>query len=816
MVAMQNFPGMGAGTPQMPSGDPALPSALIGAYAAQQVADMLTQAQSTSILTGQVQQIMGDTLSKTVKTLMDAAMEEIQKASTNQPTVRAVASRALANHPAMKATPNQTVPASGPSLPSDNQPSHPQPSGGVPEGGAPRSTHTPTLKESYTEGYQGMQHATMGSVTKQAAGQVSRYIQTHGSHWLTDDATGDLVRYDNTGAEVDRMARGSDRFNGSEGNSARRGAFLTSTLARAASGEGIAGSLGRIGAMATRFAGPIGIGVAGVQMAGHFLESQNQKAATYRQSFGQQGTGMFAASDRLGEFVAGLGGFGSIGGDRARDEYEQASALGLRGDQRDNARDFSRDMYMKFGMDTAQSMQIVQQSIETGNASLDDFAKAIGEVSKSAVDAGRSSQQAVQDFVAAQKLIGTQVTSGSASTAIASNLSRITTGMSQDTAQALGGAQGLAQSMLGSPQSINMLAGIQGINPMAAQYAMQAGGATATNMGNQLVAGGAEAVIAHVAATIGMTASDMKQQARSRATRAPSGAMIMSDEDENQLLLQWGRGQTGAGTLLNVIATTMATIGRVTVASSEVRHVFFQMLLGTFGRGIDQKGYSTQDAISGHKIGAGLSDSVTAAAGVRQGQQISYRAADPTSAQGGRNAAAVMSGLGYGATDQIHDIDSVNAYISQIDKRGSSGASKAIEALLSEKGEARLKKETGEYSNDAQFVVQTPDGAKKVSMNEVMTNPAYRKQISTGDLKYMTESGAMHSISEITGVRTKGGNVGGSNAGGGAVGGGAVRVEFTGKAKEFFKVADGPTDSQRAGVPASGEPPVAAFSAGGQ
>lgn len=796
----ESFPGTGGA--DAPSGDPVLPSGLIAPMMAQQAAESIAAAQRSAVMgNAAFEGVMTDAVEKTLNTLIESALEEMEKTKAGR--------KQLGDIQNWLKTPEAAAQARGEG---SRAPSTPTGPGGAP-GGAPAPAegeqapeHVPTARERYQEGAEQVRGATMGSVARSMSGAVARYASEHTPAYDQDPDTGEYFQRDDQGTEIAGSRVGADS---SMGRHIRRVGFIAGNATRIAAGEGLTGSLG---AVVSKVAGPIGMAVSAGAMVGHQIEKQNAEASGYRSAFGQEGTGAFAANDRFHEWVAGLQGFGSIGGDRAREQFRSASELGLRGDARSQATDFSSDMYLKFGMSTKDSMQVVQQSIEQGNISLKDFGEAIKEVSRAAVEAGTNSSEAIQSFLSVQRSVASDVVSGPASIDVSKNITHIAEGLGHQVSKALGGAEGVAGVL--NANTVQQVAMLHSMNPLSAQYTLQAGGAASTRMASTIIGGAADEVVQSVATILGMTVEEM----RSSAMRKTGGSKDVSNDQAQELILEWARGDTAAAQMAISVATQrMQSLGFQVTEQAEVLHIFMQMVVGRF-EPHHVSGASGPNTGASGTAGATLVNPYTG-----EKSKIDYS----KEGNGAVRDKALLTSMGYQEERRTtshadvtmpvqakpEDEKAFDAYRAVVDKNKGIG-NKAIEALLSKKGEDEIADFTKGDAADAKWRVKDASGkSHDVSLAAAINDPRYRAQLISGEASLVGEGkNNTESATVITDWKSKNQSVDKtpdkktpdkSSSSSDSKGGGHQKVEIvlTGEAKRLFKV-NSPSDAQRNGVPA--------------
>lgn len=797
---MLGYPGMGEGGTPMPGDDPALPDDLVQPHIAQQARDVQTGAQSDALMSGDMEAKVASMLEGVLTSLATAALSEMAK--TDEGRGRVGQFRDLITGAAGQMASTAPNPP-GPS---------PQAAQAPPEAAPPPSGqefYHPV--EAYREGRDAPGKATMGSVARAVAAPAAKYFSQRNAGWSLEeqpDGTQAYVRRDpndpnadpangNLGAIVETVPEDDPRF-AHLGRSISRAGFVSGNLAAMAGGEGVAGSLG---ATAARVAGPIGLAVGAVQMGGNFFESQIQRGAGYRQAFGEEGTGGFSARERMGEFVAGLQGFGSIGGDRAREQYRAASEMGLRGDRREQASDFAGSMYQRFGIDTAESMQIVEQAINAGNISLTQFGEAITEVSRAAVEAGRSSKEAIDDFVAAQKNISTNLVGGGASVEVTEQIDRLAAGMDRGLLKSVGGVQGL--STLLNQQNIMGVAAMTGQDPSAALFRSR-DPSTAAAQAQDTISGIGQRIVQIIAATLGTDAATLTEEVRRR-----TGGRAVSSEQQFSIFLDLCGGSERAGGVLTQVLQQVTAFFRIQIDEAQLLNLFFTTVQGGLGQTTAQEEAQGTARGMGQDFlqSTGLLGTGAGSTGGSTGnyQRISTPSASDRQAAGYAGVTSptlgawnsqkneILSNLGYAPANPglglpatgPQDSAAFGAYVDYVAKTGKGNPQ--IEALLNPQNQQALIEKAGVGdAEDVKFRVGTGKGSKDLSLAQIISsgNKGYLSQLTSGDAGIVpsNRSDNPSSVGEVTHVH--------------------VEVEAIGDLRGNIRARSGPTEDQRSGIPA--------------
>lgn len=621
------------------------------------------------------------------------------------------------------------------------------------------------------EGQEQGQRMTLSSAIQRAAAPLAKGFSEMAPTWETDELRGGLYRTDPDTGETQYVDQSSNPF--SQYARIRTATSVGSSLTALASGQaGVAGSLG---ATAARFAGPIGLAYGATQLVGGQLEKQSATAAPYRQAYGED-TSMFAARDRFERWKTGLSGFGTIGGDMAREQFDAATQMGLRGESLDGATDFGREMYSRFGMDTSQSMQIVEQSVKQGNLSLTQFSEAITEVSRAAVEAGRSSKEAISDFSAAQQAIST-IAPGDKSIVAAKQISGVVQGLPTALAESLGGAKGLANGM--TQTNIQRIAMMSGQDPQAALFQMMSDPEAGTqdylaNMGTQIVELFAQA--------IGVSASDLRSFIGER-----TGGKPVSYEQQMAILSEIAGGSDrAAGIAMQVLQNASGMLG-LNVDLAQLLNLLFSASEGGFGITTANEQKITEAAggisstitgIFGGKGGGATGPSYGKAATGAVGSAV-YGGNDPMASlrseiSGKLGYSDGSYGAGGAAGMAPMQGEAFNAYVQQVAQTGGQGNA-MIEAILSAAGSSAITERSGTDIDSTKIRIGTGRNAKDMTLAQIIEG-GYEDQLQGASI-VPGRSGDQPADLRVT-------------------------LELSPEAKRLVFQQDAPSDEQRAGVPA--------------
>jgi hypothetical protein len=154
-----------------------------------------------------------------------------------------------------------------------------------------------------------------------------------------------------------------------------------------------------------------------------------------------------------------------MGHDEAAQLFQSVSAMGLQGNQRQQALDFATGQYSRNGMDTQTSAELIQQATNNGVTSMMDLNDALNQVAASAKEGGKSLKDAQAQFVATYKTISSSVATGQSAISISAGV----TAMTQKLGHQLGGVDlsGMLQGPAEAQAAVQM-----GMTPAQLQMKM--------------------------------------------------------------------------------------------------------------------------------------------------------------------------------------------------------------------------------------------------------------------------------------------------------------------------------------------------------
>lgn len=755
---MAGYPGMdGGGTDPLLGGDPVLSGPEAGMHFLSSMMDAATGQQRDGLMNGRLEEQAAVIIEGMLTHLVTGALRQMSNSTQWRPVVEGISELVSelgpsgmggigglgggivpTAKPEAQQPPDHAVPAPDMADPSAKHRGAPsadpssETTGGAHRADDGRPVYSAPEQASYTHPRQAFSEAreatskmTMGQIAKKAAEPLARRVNDTSREWVgvrleTDPESeqfGDWVsvkegerveglrHVDNaTGDTLDQIVEGDPRYEGLAGRVARRQGLRT-LASGVLAGQGVAGSLG---AGLARVAGPVGIAVGAAQAGSNWLESQQKSSEPFRQMYGEQ-TSPFAARERFGEWMSGIAGFGTIGTETARQQYRAASEMGLTDDGREQATGFMGDMQRRFGINTQQSAAIVQSTLDQGDGvgALDDFAEAITNVSRAAVEAGRTSSEAIGEFVSAQATLARLTPGSGASTQLASGLTQMTYEMPQSLSKALGGASGLAQNAL-TQSNVMQMAALAGQSPTEALFNMADPSSTFAQ-GAMTMEGISNIILRQTAAFLGMSEADLKQ----RLSSAQSGGKL-SDEEQMAAVIDLAGDRSRAGQLLMMLSNlTSRYLGESAPPQSELINFLFELGNGAFtvkppeestsagdpterGKAPAKTGNATWDAYA-EALAPGEMDYDKISK--PEGQAANY---GPQGQAWNSQRNEILKNLGMltvGAPPNTNGAeDSVSAYVESVGKTGSGDAT--LEMLLNPRNRADVLKHAGVDSLD--------------------------------------------------------------------------------------------------------------------
>lgn len=714
------FPGTGGDIP--PIGDPVMPNDLVMPHAQGAQTDAITGAHA-GMLGGMSEEQLTSAVEEMLTSFATAALNELSRTTAGHAQVVDLRNRMVGASNASgggQASPTPAVVppntaggatasptpqgASGGDLggppPQADSGGPTPPSSSMPEGAAAPADPPQVYKpmDAYREGMTTGEAMTMGSVARKALAPLARSFSENNPNWqmvTLDDGRRSWQRQDpTTGAVAEQVDEGDSNFS-RVSRTIRVGAAARSVATGLASGEGLAGTLG---AAAVRVAGPVGIAVGATKATGGFFEKQQAAQQPYLEAFGEDAGGAFAARERFGAFTSGFAGFGTIGMDEARKNYARATALGLRGDRRGQATDFMGDMNKRFGMSGDESADIVDSTIKQGSTSLKEFGEAITEVSRSAVAAGRTSKEAIEAFVSAQKTVANNVTGGSGSVEVTKQLSAAAEALPKGLSEALGNAEGLAGML--TQKNVMNLAAQSGQSAMGSWWRMQ-NPATAAEQVNQTLEQLGQRIVTIMAGALGISEPDL----RARVKDATGGQRISEDRQYEVFQQICGGEEATAGVMATVLRSVQGSLG-ANPNPTKVLSLFFEAVQGTFAEGAEADRTAAAKPISGLDY-AGLK---TPSNRTGFGSNLSQSVDDKS---------AIMKSIGKGRAIVDTDTGALNSYFDYVGKTGKGNA--AVEGLLDPANLKALEEAGGtDDLADLKYRLNINGKSKEMSLSDII------------------------------------------------------------------------------------------------
>ena len=170
---------------------------------------------------------------------------------------------------------------------------------------------------------------------------------------------------------------------------------------------------------AMKMAGVAGAVVGGVQIAAKQLEQQREAARGYQQALGV--SNMEAQRQRVGQAVFRTSMMGTMSGTQANKLFDDFTAMGMVGDERQEASRFAVSAFREFGMDTATSVALVRTASKRGVESFEELSKSLRGVTEAAAQSGLSAEVARNSFISLYSALSSSV-GGSGAAAISEGL----------------------------------------------------------------------------------------------------------------------------------------------------------------------------------------------------------------------------------------------------------------------------------------------------------------------------------------------------------------------------------------------------------
>lgn len=800
---MMQYPGTGGGGDPLLGGDPVVSGQTAGMHILSLMMDKAVGEQRQALFSGELESKADSLIEGIFTRLTIKAMSQMEQSPKWAPLLESVREASSTNSSGPKsASPYPDAPHPSPSTSpktasgrvSKNWGSPSAPPVDPPETvEAYESTAMYHPKTAFVEGRDRGQKMTMGSIARELGEPIAKRISDTEKEWvpvtlpdgskvmrLMDNKTGGRWVHPLLNMEQDDIEEGNPLYDRIKGRAARQ-AGIRALAAGALTGGGVAGSLG---AAAARVAGPVGIAIGAAQAGGSWLERQQAASEPYKQIYGDE-TSTFAAKERFGSWLSGLEGFGTIGADSAREHYARASAMGLKGDSRDSATSFMASSQRRFGLSGEDSAQMVNQVLSQGGGTgaLNDFAEAMTNVSRSAVAAGRTSEQAIKGFSAAQSYLGS-ITNTSAATGLAEVLGGVSVKLPKDLSEKMGDAEGLAKGML-TQSNVYQMAALNGEDAMVASWNLAGGGSAATAQGARTVEQVGEQFITEVALFFGMSSEDFKA-----AMQAQIGTRDVSPEAVHSAIETLFGAQMG-GQLLEFLSLSVPRLfgPKEKLTGLNMLTLLSQALSKVFVVELPDPGSSTPGSLSSRKKPSPQPKGMARGLASQQAPgDMDYEQLDKPSVRTSSRAPApfgseewnaqreeILTNLGMGGAHTFSQMlgaeDSVNAYIDSV---GESGVGdETLEMLLNPANRKKILADTG--------VEKLDDLKLRLNGKDMTLEDAIRGGMSGEELR------------DADVVRNGGLSPQPVH----------VILDLTEPAKEL--VNQGPTDNQRNGVPSSGE-----------
>lgn len=291
--------------------------------------------------------------------------------------------------------------------------------GGESEGGGVRPVeerHKYEYEDSFKRGYriENLQKDVGHKVTEMLQNREGRVMESiEAEHGFTKNTAGQWIHKASgrfaSGAETEAMEGNLARAAGRYGTARN----LTGALAE---GQGVKEAIGAaFPGLVSKVAFPLAVAKL-TDQALDFATAQREQNREWQKITG--GSNISAYGERAKSQVFEWGMKGIMGAGSAEELYMGAARMGLRGDERNRALDFSVANFKKYGMDVKDSLDLINTALESSNSSLSGLGRALEGVSNQAKAAGRNVDEARKAFGARYEQV-TQTIGGTAAVAVA-------------------------------------------------------------------------------------------------------------------------------------------------------------------------------------------------------------------------------------------------------------------------------------------------------------------------------------------------------------------------------------------------------------
>jgi len=206
---------------------------------------------------------------------------------------------------------------------------------------------------------------------------------------------------------------------------------------------------------AMKFAGMAGAVVGGAQMAVNQAQEQREAARGYQQALGV--SNLEAQRQRASQAMFRTSMMGTMSSTQSNRLFDDVTAMGMVGEERQEATSFAVSAFREFGMDTARSVALVQTASRRGVDSFEELSEALRGVTEAAAQSGLSAEVARNSFVSLYTTMSSTIASSGATA--------ISAGLATAGAQMGRGFQDLGFGGAFNEDHIRRMAAAEGISP---------------------------------------------------------------------------------------------------------------------------------------------------------------------------------------------------------------------------------------------------------------------------------------------------------------------------------------------------------------
>jgi hypothetical protein len=514
---------------------------------------------------------------------------------------------------------------------------------------------------------------------------------------------------------------------------ARIGSAAQGALGRAMTGGGLGGIADIAGALIPE--GPVGVAIGGAMAVGavgletaHMVASQRAQNAQFQSVMG--GSNFSGFGQRISQARFGLTHAFTLGTGQAEQAFMGATNLGMRGTERNQALNMAVSSFNSMGMSVAQSLQAMSVQAQSGYENFGQLEQSLKDVTAAAKETSQNANTVRDSFISILGSLTSQIGGGVGTNAAAGGIASMKAGLGRQFA-------GVDMSGLGSQQMMFMIANNQGLNYNQALSKS----ITDPNFMSQGINKLQNQFVGQVAGNAPQVIGDILKQGGFKpgpgGKLSPGQVQSIADQAGPQLTAQIPAVQSMLQSVFGMNLNPQQTLEWL--INQQVGNTNIPNAKPTTPQQVSQ---AQRSALAGAAApGANIIDVGAAAkgTGLAGGTKIDVGTIAGT---GGKNAQLRLK------------------YLQQVSKTGIN--SPVVDAAL---------KDNSNFGK--LYRVNTADGAKTVSFNDLVTN--YSDQLASGEATYAT--GSNQSGSQV-GVSVSGGYGGPSTATGTAA---SASKGFTGK-----------------------------------